>query len=87
MEAPPNCSEESKEDSEAFMDLRDHISAKKSFQSRNNYNSVPYLQNFGNKFVPNLSVLDALMSLGPETGSIVAESSRGDVNDHLPPNF
>lgn len=43
------------------------LKAKKRDVSHPNYGQVRYIQNFGNDFVPNLSILDMLMCTGPET--------------------
>ncbi len=55
-------------------DLRDKIRAKEVFENRQFYKSFLYVQNFGNTFVPNLSILDLLMCQGPESGKIIRDS-------------
>ena len=56
------------------LDLRDHILPKKSFSERNIYEPKPYQQIFGNRFVPNLGILDLLLCQGPEASSIIRNS-------------
>ncbi|MEQ9230278.1 MAG: WbqC family protein [Cyclobacteriaceae bacterium] len=55
-------------------DLRDKIRAKESYECRQYYEPSLYVQNFGNTFVPNLSILDLLMCQGPESGKILRDS-------------
>ncbi len=50
--------------SNEIIDHRNDISAKEGYKSRHIYRPVTYLQNFGNKFVPNLSVLDCILCQG-----------------------
>lgn len=59
-------------------DLRNIISAKKTFQDRQFYRPVPYFQLFGNRFVPNLSFIDLLFSTGPSALDIVDQSSTAN---------
>jgi hypothetical protein len=58
------------------VDLRGHILPKKSFEERNLYRPFEYPQNFGNTFVPNLSILDLLFCQGPEAGKMLIRSVR-----------
>lgn len=58
----------------ADIDLRNDILAKKSFETRKFYHPQPYTQNFGNTFVPNLSLVDLLFCQGPESSEIVKRS-------------
>jgi hypothetical protein len=57
-----------------LIDLRNTILPKKSFETRNFYRPFEYPQNFGNTFVPNLSILDLLFCQGPEAGEILRRS-------------
>lgn len=59
-----------------FFDARNSISAKKDFQERSWYHPQPYQQVFGNNFVPNLSLLDVIMSEGPAASDLVKASAR-----------
>jgi len=58
----------------ADIDLRNDILAKKSFETRKFYHPQPYTQNFGNTFVPNLSLVDLLFCQGPQSGEILKRS-------------
>ncbi|MEM9329282.1 MAG: WbqC family protein [Bacteroidota bacterium] len=64
-----------KEDHEGLYDYRNLIHPKKAFGERSVYKSYPYFQIFGKEFVPNLSVLDLLLSLGNESSTILEKSS------------
>ena len=57
-----------------LIDLRGLFSPKQSFELRNFYQPFEYPQNFGNTFVPNLSILDLLFCQGPEAGEILRRS-------------
>ena len=57
-------------------DLRNMILPKKSFETRDFYQPFGYTQNFGNTFVPNLSILDLLLCQGPESGRILRSSIK-----------
>lgn len=57
-----------------LIDLRGHFSPKHSYESRKFYEPFEYPQNFGNTFVPNLSILDLLFCQGPEAGEILRRS-------------
>ncbi len=59
----------------SMIDKRNDISPKKMYDSRNNYRPSSYLQNFGNKFVPNLSVIDLLMCTGLASRTILQQST------------
>lgn len=48
-------------------DMRSVIHPKKDYICREIYSPVPYHQNFGDKFVANLSVLDLISCVGPES--------------------
>lgn len=55
-------------------DLRGLIHPKKPFTQRSIYKSVEYFQNFGKEFVPSLSILDLLFSMGDESVSVLRKS-------------
>ncbi|MFD2033486.1 WbqC family protein [Belliella marina] len=57
-------------------DIRGKISAKTSFEERNIYQPAPYSQLFGLDFVPNLSIIDLLFCVGPESKNILAKSQK-----------
>lgn len=61
-----------------FRDLRGVISAKEDYKSRELYKPAPYNQLFGLDFVPNLSVIDLLFCLGPESPAIIRASKKND---------
>ncbi len=56
-------------------DLRNVILVKEPFTSRTFLRPVPYHQVFGSTFVPNLSILDLLCSVGPEAGQVLGSVS------------
>ncbi|HCM76171.1 MAG TPA: hypothetical protein DIS90_07300 [Cytophagales bacterium] len=55
-------------------DLRSMINAKIAHSERNFYVPVPYVQVFGNKFAPNLSLIDLLFCEGPNSIQIIKAS-------------
>ncbi len=57
-------------------DLRNAILPKQSFENRGFYKPISYQQNFGNTFVPNLSILDLLFCQGSESGRILRNSKK-----------
>lgn len=57
-------------------DLRNKILPKQPFDNREFYDPIPYQQNFGNTFVPNLSILDILFCQGPEAGRLLRDSIK-----------
>lgn len=66
-------------DSENFRDLRNTLHPKKSIlESVPEFVANPYYQVFGQKqtFMPNLSVLDLLFNLGPESILVLRDSIR-----------
>jgi WbqC-like protein family len=60
-------------------DYRGVINPKINFNKLSIYKPFEYSQNFGEKFVPNLSIIDTLMCQGPNTLKII-ESSRSKLN-------
>lgn len=57
-----------------FIDMRECILPKKSFEERKLYLPFPYTQTFGNNFVGNLSILDLIMCEGPRASEVLARS-------------
>jgi len=60
------------------IDLRSTIHPKNKEMNSGLYRSVPYPQIFGKGFVQNLSIIDALMCIGPETKSLLQRSTIAD---------
>lgn len=58
------------------VDLRGQIVPSNLFSARNFYAPVPYSQNFGLDFVPNLSILDLLFCLGGAADELLAKSQK-----------
>lgn len=58
-----------------LIDLRNAINAKNYETSNKYYQSVPYYQVFGNKFVNNLSLIDLIFCTGPQANQLVQDSS------------
>lgn len=63
-----------------ILDLRGYINAKKSCSERNLYRPIPYYQVFGNAFASNLSILDLLFCMGPQTLNIINNSGAKKLN-------
>lgn len=55
-------------------DFRGLIHPKRNYELNNLYQPFSYRQNFGNEFVPNLSILDLLFCQGNQSLSILKES-------------
>lgn len=55
-------------------DLRERIHPKKPFTSRKIYLPFPYTQNFGSNFAPNMSIVDLLLTEGPQAIQILKKS-------------
>ncbi|CAH0995323.1 hypothetical protein EMA8858_01444 [Emticicia aquatica] len=58
-----------------IFDARNTINPKKLIERDFFYNPVPYQQNFGNEFVPNLSILDLLFCRGNQALEILKKSA------------
>lgn len=58
------------------LDFRNRILPKISFDQRDLYLPFPYIQNFGNNFAPNLSIVDLLMCEGPGSSEILKNSTN-----------
>ena len=56
------------------MDARSLLHPKKEDYLKQFYNPATYGQSFGNKFEPNLSVIDLLMNEGPNTKTVIQQS-------------
>ncbi|HMQ00073.1 MAG TPA: WbqC family protein [Cyclobacteriaceae bacterium] len=59
--------------------LRNQISPKRNWQERGFYKPKPYIQVFGNKFVPNLSILDLIFCEGKHAVKVLQQSA-GNLN-------
>ena len=59
-----------------YLDLRNRILPKISFEERDFYLPFPYIQNFGNNFAPNLSIVDLLMSEGSGSTEVLMNSMK-----------
>lgn len=57
-------------------DFREKIDLKKLFTERKIYLPFPYLQTFGNKFVPNPSIVDLLMCEGNRAAEVLRQSRQ-----------
>ena len=66
-----------------FTDLRNVILPKQSYKTRDFYQPIPYQQNFGNTFVPNLSILDLLFCQGSEAGNILKNSVKAPIEPFM----
>ena len=64
-----------------IVDLRDQLSAKKTYLDRTFYRPVPYYQVFGSAFAANLSAIDLLFCMGPQTLQIIRASAQAKVNN------
>lgn len=61
-------------------DLRDVITTKKPYPERKFYHPAPYYQVFGSTFVENLSLIDLLFCMGPQSNTILRQSQTGPNN-------
>lgn len=57
-----------------ILDMRSEVHPKKAWDSLSWFKPVPYYQVFGKDFVPNLSILDLLFCMGPESLMVIKES-------------
>ena len=64
-----------KSDGANFIDM---ITPKKSFVDRKIYAPIKYSQLFGERFSPNMSIIDLLMCEGPNSGQILSASFLSD---------
>lgn len=55
-------------------DARGLLNPKKDYETGNSYQPVAYQQNFGNEFVPNLSIIDLLFCRGNQSLGILKKS-------------
>lgn len=62
-------------DSDGFIDYRKHIHPKKQKLKKEVFMTKGYQQLFGKEFVPNLSIIDLLMTSGPQATDII-ENTR-----------
>ncbi|MFY0689748.1 MAG: WbqC family protein [Cyclobacteriaceae bacterium] len=60
--------------SKNYFDARNRLKAKISTDRRSISPVHPYVQNFGKTFVPNLSIVDAIMSTGTQVSEIIEKS-------------
>ena len=51
----------------SFNNMKSVIHPKKPFIDRKIHTALPYTQTFGSKFVPNLSIIDLIFCMGPES--------------------
>lgn len=63
------------------VNLRDQITAKKPYLDRTFYQPVPYYQVFGSAFAANLSAIDLLFCMGPQSLQIIRASAQTKVNN------
>ena len=67
---------ENKETIGEIVDLRGQIEPKGAFYNRSYYQATPYPQLFGLDFEPNLSILDLLFCMGPESLQVLMHSKK-----------
>lgn len=65
-----------KEASDDFLDIRAQIKPQRHFSERDYYLPHAYPQLFGLDFEPNLSILDLLFCMGPESGRVLKLSQK-----------
>lgn len=64
-----------KEGENGFIDLREQIHPKKSFEHRKIYLPFSYTHTFGNIFVPNLSIIDLILCEGSRASEVLTRSA------------
>lgn len=62
------------------VDIRGILNSKRDFATREIYQPQPYPQLFGVDFVPNLSILDLLFCMGPESQDVLLKSQKKSLN-------
>ncbi|HLT71395.1 MAG TPA: hypothetical protein VKZ75_02025, partial [Cyclobacteriaceae bacterium] len=63
-----------------LIDLRNTVNPQKSAEWTETNFPLSYLQVFGRKFVPDLSVIDLVFCAGPEAGLLVRSAASGLMN-------
>ncbi|MGA0556840.1 WbqC family protein [Larkinella sp. VNQ87] len=63
-----------KQSVEGFFNAHDQIQVRESIQNGRFYKPVAYQQNFGNVFVPDLSILDLIFCQGPSATDVLKQS-------------
>lgn len=70
-------SEESIDSKDTNFDIRKtYIRPSVDYRQRKNFHPKPYIQVFGSEFVPNLSIIDMLFCLGPESSYNLDETHK-----------
>lgn len=59
-----------------FLDFRDILNKKDAADDTDIFTSIPYYQNFGKLFAPNLSILDLVFCEGPHSMNILSPSAK-----------
>jgi hypothetical protein len=68
------------EEQHNIRDIREMIQNKQDFSMRDVYHPYPYPQLFGVDFVPNLSILDLLFCMGPDSPDVLLKSQKKSLN-------
>lgn len=66
---------------ECDQDIRGFFNTQEPFTTRNVYQEAPYFQLFGVDFEPNLSILDLIYNVGPESKLILEQSNKKTLNN------